>query len=768
MSLENQYQQTLKTKQCPSCKLFVDPSLTVCPNDGTSLIERFDKDPAFVNYEFLGTIGSGGMGVIYKARQVILNKVVAIKTLHPHLSSPAAFRRFQIEGQATSLLNHPFIVSVHDFGVTKSGQTFMVMDFVDGETLDSLLRRVGQLDQRRFLNIFIDVCDAMAHAHHRLVVHRDIKSSNIMIMKGDNGREEVRIMDFGIAKLVSDSESVASQVTRTGEIIGSATCMSPEQARGGKVDHRSDLYALGCVMYEALASAPPFVGNTPLETMLMHLERRPASIKEASMGNSVDPRLEKIIFCLLEKEPDHRYQSMDDLKHDLENLRGVLFGAEKVADFKMPNREGDSRAKSSRARVTVILSAMLIGVSALSAGLYVFSKHKLVSSGATNSVQPVVENKASVGAGETTDKKTKRVSDSNIVAMLKMPGDEELIKQAIDSQLERGELKVHVEGLTSDIIDADLTSFKKGDFPNTKIVDLSHSRKVTDAGLQNLENLSLTEIDLKDSGASDLDWLTHQNELKRLYISGSPITPKGFQNIGKLTELRELDIDRTKFKDSDVASISKLVNLEKLDVSSTQISLFGYDRLLNTYHKCFALFWAPTVQGGKDCLTGVWAPVDNRPLAEIHKDAEKAMMKAQWRDADVQLERVILRVQRNEKHGKATQADILMLVTCEGERGNCLKNMGLPYAAIYMYNLTAMHLQTLKLAGVYIADMLQRVASVYESMSGNSELEKAIEARRNAEAFFAMAASDPNSAATRQNNLNMLRADRVRFARQSH
>jgi serine/threonine protein kinase len=570
MSLENQYQQTLKTKQCPSCGSFVDPSLTVCPKDGTSLVERFDKDPAFVNYEFLGTIGTGGMGVIYKARQVILNKLVAIKTLHPHLSSPAAFRRFQMEGQTTSLLKHPFIVSVHDFGMTKSGQTFMVMDFVDGETLDSLLRKIGQLDEEHFLNIFIDVCDALAHAHSRSVVHRDIKSSNIMIVKGDSGKEEIRILDFGIAKLVSDTEGSASQVTRTGEIIGTATCMSPEQARGGKVDHRSDLYALGCVMYESLATSPPFVGNTPLETMLMHLEKKPLTIKEASMGHAVDPRIEKIIFCLLEKDPEHRYQSMIDLKHDLESLRNSKFSGAKAAEFRMPKKDEQSEKKSWRVPVIaggvsiVLLAAVGVGVLLFKAQLVTMNKQvpALQAEGA-NDRNP---GKAPVVTIDGQDNRTPTSTVLDIDGIPSTTAGYNIVKPGLEAQLARNEARIKSQaidaGLVVDIVNDDLTAFK-GKHPTTIGVNLIDAKKVTDEGLKNLRDLHLTDLDLKNCGATDLDWIFSQTDLQHLNIACTKITPRAFQNIGKLKELQYLNISRTPFRDSDIKSIKGLVKRAK-------------------------------------------------------------------------------------------------------------------------------------------------------------------------------------------------------------
>jgi serine/threonine protein kinase len=786
MSLENQYQQTLKTKQCPSCGTFVDPSLTVCPKDGTSLVERFDKDPAFVNYEFLGTIGAGGMGVIYKARQLILNKLVAIKTLHPHLSSPAAFRRFQIEGQTTSLLRHPFIVSVHDFGVTKSGQTFMVMDFVDGETLDSLLRRIGQLDEQHFLSIFIDVCDALHHAHSRSVIHRDIKSSNIMIVKGDNGKDEIRILDFGIAKLVSDTESGANNVTKTGEVIGTATCMSPEQARGGKVDHRSDLYALGCVMYESLATSPPFVGNNPLETMLMHLEKKPLPIKEASMGHVVDPRIEKIIFCLLEKDPEHRYQSMIDLKHDLENLRNSKFAGAKTAEFRMPNKSVQAEKKSWRFPVIAAGLSLLVISSIGFRILFLNGQH------GANRQAPLIrtETPVAIQSGAATAETHKNEAAGNAMDSIlgieagksSKQNKDAIVRTGLESQLALNEPKVmarevNFAGVVIPIVNDDLTVFK-GNHPETHAVELDDAVKVTDEGFKNLQDLVLTDLDLKNCGATDLDWIVGQTELRHLNISCSQISPKGFQNIGKLKGLKYLDISSTPFKDSDIKSIRGLGKLEKLLVEDSLISASGYDQLLNSFPHAINIDYFPAklVKAGQPAmgkdrlrndlqnyLTGTLSPVDSRPTEVIFQEAQKAMKNSDWQKADVALQKVILKLLGPARFGKASKEQVLMLVTAEGYKGDCLRNMNLPYAAIYMYNLTSTDVKNNELGRQFAGDMARRVAEVFETISNDPEaLEKAMDFRNVAIEELKPFATVQPWAALRASCLDALRRDQLK------
>jgi Leucine-rich repeat (LRR) protein len=581
-------------------------------------------------------------------------------------------------------------------------------------------------------------------------------------------------MDFGIAKLVSDSESSASQVTKTGEVIGTATCMSPEQARGGKVDHRSDLYALGCVMYECFASAPPFVGNNPLETMLMHLEKKPLSIKEASMGHVVDPRIEKTIFRLLEKDPDHRYQSMLDLKHDLEKLRDSRLSGECVSETITPANKVQSFGKKTR--VAVIIAGVLAICAALTAPLLSQLKmhHTNASTQALSQKQParpadsasavsnagqaapLLESVDSHGSGPK-----KRV-DSDLVAMIKMPTDENMIEHGLQSQLERGESIVKINGILKDIQDSDLVVFK-GNYPNTNVVDLCEARTVTDVGLANLKDLRLVELKLRGVSARNFDWITNQSELKRLYISGSKVSSKGFQNIGKLKGLRMLDIDKTEFSDSDVDSLLGLADIEVMNISGTRVSVFGYDKLLNAFHKCNNLIYLPLQIDGQEYLSGKLAKVDDRPTPVIFKEAQQAMLKSQWREADVALERIIIRMILKEVRKVAALEDLQMLVQCEAMKGDCLKNMKLPYAAIYMYNIAAKHIKAFSIGDVFIADMHQRIAGVYESLlSDPSALNSAIISRTVAEDYYRVVNLDAHFAAERVANLQSLKKDHAK------
>jgi serine/threonine protein kinase len=308
---------------CSHCGFQADsPMVMKCPHDGNDLINPIDSDPVLrLEYEVLNCIGSGGMGVIYKVRRLKDDKIVAIKMLHPHLAEDEeSMSRFEIELRAVCALSHPYIIVIHDLGLSAAGIPYMVMDYVNSKDLLDTVTKNGPLPTKRFLNIFAQACQAFGHAHERSILHRDIKPDNIMLTTGASGREEVRVMDFGIARLLNDSGK--TRLTKPGQAVGSPMYMSPEQARGKDIDLRSDLYSLGLVMYEALTGVPAFMGETVYKTLVMQLTEQPKPMSAHRMG--IDHRLQLVVSRLMEKDPDDRYQTMRELHRDLKALQAQL------------------------------------------------------------------------------------------------------------------------------------------------------------------------------------------------------------------------------------------------------------------------------------------------------------------------------------------------------------------------------------------------------------------------------------------------------------
>lgn len=269
-------------------------------------------------YEILSIIGRGGMGTIYKASHRQTTTVVAIKVLHAHLlSDNISLQRFHQEATAASGLHHPNLISVLDFGVSRTNQPFLVMDYLEGVELQTLLSHCGHLEVPAFLNIFTQICDALSYAHKQGLVHRDLKPGNIMLLKGENGRDSVRIIDFGIAKTLGEHAGMGRRITTTGELLGSPAYMSPEQCGGAVLDCRSDIYSLGCVMYEALTGVLPFNHESAIKTILMQIHDEAQGFAEVRPNLPIPIELERIIFKALEKDPSRRYQTASQINSDL-------------------------------------------------------------------------------------------------------------------------------------------------------------------------------------------------------------------------------------------------------------------------------------------------------------------------------------------------------------------------------------------------------------------------------------------------------------------
>ena len=260
-------------------------------------------------YEILEPIGFGGMAVVYKARCHRLNRLVAVKILKDELSKDEEFRnRFHAESRAVAMLSHPNIMSVHDVS-THDEADYIVMELIDGITLKQYMEKKGTLNWKETLHFAMQIAKALEHAHGRGIVHRDIKPHNVMVLK--NG--SVKVTDFGIARLMRQSN------TLTKEALGSVHYISPEQAKGGRVDNRSDLYSLGVVMYEMITGRAPYDGDSPVAVAIQHINGGAAM--PSTLNPNIPGGLEQIIMKCMQTDPDQRYNSATALLYDLEKLR---------------------------------------------------------------------------------------------------------------------------------------------------------------------------------------------------------------------------------------------------------------------------------------------------------------------------------------------------------------------------------------------------------------------------------------------------------------
>ncbi|WP_299558313.1 Stk1 family PASTA domain-containing Ser/Thr kinase [uncultured Mycolicibacterium sp.] len=292
-------------------------------------------------YELGEILGFGGMSEVHLARDLRLHRDVAVKVLRADLArDPSFYLRFRREAQNAAALNHPAIVAVYDTGEAQTPNgplPYIVMEYVDGVTLRDIVHNEGPLPPKRAIEIIADACQALNFSHQHGIIHRDVKPANIMISKTG----AVKVMDFGIARAIADS---GNSVTQTAAVIGTAQYLSPEQASGNTVDARSDVYSLGCVLYEILTGEPPFVGDSPVAVAYQHVREDP--VPPSQRNPNVPPELDAVVLKALAKNPDNRYQTAAEMRADLIRVHAgqqpeapkVLTDAERTTLLSAPSR----------------------------------------------------------------------------------------------------------------------------------------------------------------------------------------------------------------------------------------------------------------------------------------------------------------------------------------------------------------------------------------------------------------------------------------------
>jgi serine/threonine protein kinase len=326
-------------------------------------------------YEILTVLGRGGMSVVYLARHLIMKKIVALKVMHGHLSNDEnAVKRFRQEARAVSHFSHPHIIAVHDFGAAESGQPFLVMDYIQGKSLSAVLEG-SKLEPQRAVGIFIQAASALQEAHKNGVIHRDLKPSNIMLVDNEKGEDFVKIVDFGIAKLLPQEGEEYKKLTQTGETFGSPLYMSPEQCLAQPLDARSDIYAIGCVMYEVLSGKPPLSGGNIYETIYKQINDLPPGLESAIPDKNIREPLEAIVFKCLAKDRNQRYQTMAALQNDLEVLsrsssRSIFARMSNAWSLARLKHAPEKKSLGVRAASMLVVLALLLGAGSYTGWLW--------------------------------------------------------------------------------------------------------------------------------------------------------------------------------------------------------------------------------------------------------------------------------------------------------------------------------------------------------------------------------------------------------------
>ncbi len=307
--------QATPAKQTPSA---VEPA-------ASDVVEPLWKKVLNDRFTILEPIGMGGMGKVYKAIQAPLDRIVAVKVLTPNgVADPEFRQRFFLEASLTSKLRHPNTVTVIDYGETSDGIFYLAMEYLDGQPLSQVLAQSGPLPWTRCLQICQQICRSLREAHKLGIVHRDLKPANVMLLTEDRDQDLVKVLDFGLVKsFLRESDASDSEITNPGMLLGSPKYMAPEQLRN-QADPRSDVYALGSVLYEMLSGQPVFSAKDAIDVMFKHMNEPPAPLRQVRPDIEVPKEVEALVMKCLEKQPAWRFQSMDDV---LEAMRKAASAA---------------------------------------------------------------------------------------------------------------------------------------------------------------------------------------------------------------------------------------------------------------------------------------------------------------------------------------------------------------------------------------------------------------------------------------------------------
>jgi serine/threonine protein kinase len=564
---------------CPSCgeKYPADDARTHCPSDGALLAPDSQANVIGTviadRYRIDSLIGEGGFSHVYKAWQESLRRFVSIKIMRARLISDIVrVKRFQIEAEAAAKLKHPGIAAVYDFGILPNGQPFIVMEYIDGRSLAEIVLEDGPISSERCIDVFSQACDALQSAHDSGVVHRDIKPSNIMVVTEDGGKDKVKILDFGLVKVLAENNN---ELTKTGETVGTPAYMSPEQCLGQAVDGRTDQYNLGCSMYLALSGVAAFSGESMFDCMHNQIYKYPPALAEVNPALKVPPALEAVIFKSLEKDQNKRFASLSDLKNALLNSSSAKqsntpLGSEANPKHPHPLSTDAQQAKTDRDKA-LKLTLVAATVCALVAGV-VFAPRWFPAQEKTAAIPPVVVYKQD--AAGPIDGPSVDLSSQHVTAPQ--------LKQILAQTPELASMVIENTAIPADVIEV------IGEFRQLKKLDLAHSgfgqnslatvKYVTlpPSHFGTLKFLRLSFSGIRDEG---MPFFTSAKALEELDLSCTNTDSTGLRSLPDLPNLKTLKIHFTRASDSAMIYVSAYKNLEVLNLSSTKVTDEGISHL---------------------------------------------------------------------------------------------------------------------------------------------------------------------------------------------
>lgn len=570
-------------------------------------------------YKVITELGSGGNAYVYKVLDMNLQKICALKTLKVLHPKPSQIIRFQREAKALSALSHPNVISVFHFDVTESNQPYLVMEYLEGETLADKIERNGPLSTLEALIVFTQICDGMAHSHAHNVVHRDLAPANVMLVPidqeatGQLGQVPFRVVifDFGLAKIVAD-EGEFDIATKPGIALGSPPYMSPEHSLGKNLDQRSDIYSLGCIMYETLTGVRPIIAESPVETMSKQITEIAPPLAANSIEDFPQP-LEKLVAKALRKDPARRYQSMDELNAAIGSVWNKLGLGDPPQSETLTVHQ---KPKPFRPRVLATIAAIPL----LASIGYVVGFHIMSKENETTPVAPLTVESTSQYRRQAADELIdKRVEKRN--------QNKALMPKHVKSMASEGEQIVlqsflSGENGTHDWLimpwEANITwAWKMASDEEVKelltkplaseYVSVYNSSELTPSGLINLARLPVKGLGIGKLGLRtselmlflptaptlevfyieeneglrdyDLDLITKFKKLKILSLGHCSFTDKGLSRLKGLDDLEILKLDSLGITGSGLGALTALPKLTKLTLTGTKLKPAGWKEL---------------------------------------------------------------------------------------------------------------------------------------------------------------------------------------------
>lgn len=589
-------------------------------------------------------IGSGGMGVVYAAEHTGLHRRFALKVLSPELVNEQTWKRFQAEAKTLGALHHSTLVNVYDLGLHDHSLPYYSMELLEGRTLEQILIDDGPLYLDEAIEIFLQVLDGLAYAHRNDIIHRDIKPGNIMVCNVD-GDTVVKILDFGISKFLQLGRQNQS-LTMVGETFGSPFYMSPEQSIGADVDARSDIYSIGCSLFEALTSYVPFEGASQMEIVMMHEQDEPPLLAEVDPDTKFPDSIEYVVAKCLAKHPDDRYQSAKELAIDLERIKDNKY-ARSFFEGKKPFKTVSQRrseiagsdAPSNSKRAMVVLTSLIV-LAALSIAAATITYSGQLASRLTNrrkddsisnatptyysqlsedgstiefnfpeeQIGLIGTNRKMLGAVPASgkvqfpaDKRlyffTNRYSATHPEIIKSFRPDDlygYILRYRFENRQQLRDTLAYLKQLTG-LKRLEATECDFGDeeaeevnaLSNLDWIDLKNTN-LTPVGLKNfkiLKQLNYIYYDLNKYITNLLETIAGSEQLDTLYIStpDKPITMYDAKLMKTLPNLTTLNIENTSATDEILMEIASMPNLQSINARGCKITKQGFEAVMKKY-----------------------------------------------------------------------------------------------------------------------------------------------------------------------------------------